>query len=416
MVWIHGGAFVGGSGNTSGNGFATKGVILVSINYRLGRLGHFAFPALTAEHPEEPKGSYAFMDQIAALTWVKQNIAAFGGDPKNVTIFGFSAGGVSIHSLMTIPSARGLFQKAIGHSSGGRDGVLTGRPISKSNASQYYPVSAETIGINFARKHGIDGTDATALAKLRAMKVEEIVDGGQENDGQGGPRIYSGPILDGKLVVENSTDAYNAGRHARVPLMIGNNSAEIGGAFVNASSSKEELFSMFGELKEEARAAYDPDGTKDFAEVQTRFNTDKVWGEPARFAAQSVTAKGDPAYIFLFSYVPAAMKERMRFGPGHGTDISFVFDNLRVPQGGTAAPEDKEVARIMNGYWVNFAKTGNPNGDGLPLWPLYNPNTNQILDVQPDGKPVAKPDPRKARLDVIEKAVNAGDKIQPNGI
>jgi len=416
MVWIHGGAFVGGSGNTSGNGFASKGVILVSINYRLGRLGHFAFPALSAEHPEEPKGSYAFMDQIAALKWVQQNITAFGGDPKNVTIFGFSAGGVSIHSLMTIPSARGLFQKAIGHSSGGRDGVLTGRPISRENASQYYPVSAETIGINFARKHGIEGTDADALAKLRALKVEEIVDGGQENDGQGGPRIYSGPILDGKFVVENCTDAYNAGRQARVPLIIGNNSAEIGGAFVNASSSKEELFAMFGELKEEAKAAYDPDGKLDFAEVQTRFNTDKVWGEPARFAAQSVAAKGDPAYIFLFSYVPSAMKERMRFGPGHGTDISFVFDNLRVPEGGTADPPDKEVARIMNGYWVNFAKTGNPNGDGLPLWPLYNPEINKILDVQPDGNPVAKPDPRKARLDVIEKAVNMGDKLQPNGI
>ncbi len=416
MFWIHGGAFVGGSGNTSGDGFARQGVILISINYRLGRLGHFAFPALSREHPEEPKGSYAFMDQIAALKWVKQNITAFGGDPENVTIFGFSAGGVSIHSLMTIPSARGLFQKAIGHSSGGRDGVLTGRPISRENASQYYPVSAETIGINFARKHGIEGTDAAALAKLRSLKVEEIVDGGQENDGQGGPRIYSGPILDGKLVVESCSDAYNAGRQARVPLMIGNNSAEIGGTFVNASTSKEELFSMFGALKEEAKAAYDPDGTKDFAEVQTRFNTDKVWAEPARFAAKSVVAKGDPAYIFLFSYVPAAMKERMRFGPGHGTDISFVFDNLRVPEGATVAPEDKEVARIMNGYWVNFAKTGNPNGDGLPLWPLYNPKTNQILDVQSDGKPVGKPDPTKARLDVIEKAVNMGDKLQPNGI
>jgi len=198
--------------------------------------------------------------------------------------------------------------------------------------------------------------------------------------------------------------------------MIGCNSAEIGGTFVNASASKEELFSMFGELKEEAKAAYDPDGTKDFAEVQTRFNTDKVWAEPARFAAHAVASKGDQAYIFLFSYVPTAMKERMRFGPGHGTDISFVFDNLRVPEGGTADPSDKEVARIMNGYWVNLAKTGNPNGDGVPLWPIYNKKTNEIIDVQPDGKPVAKHDPRKARLDVIEKAVNMGDKLQPNGI
>jgi para-nitrobenzyl esterase len=418
MVWIHGGAFVGGSGSDpgAGNQFAKQGVILMTFNYRLGRLGHFAFPALSNEHPEEPKGSYAFMDQIAALKWVRQNIAAFGGDPENVTIFGFSAGGVSIHSLLTIPSAQGLFQKAISHSGGGRDGVLTGRPISKENADPYYPVSAETIGKNFAHKHGIEGTDAAALAKLRALKVEEIVDDGQESDGQGGPRIYSGPILDGKFVVETAESAYKAGRQARVPLIIGNNSAEIGGPFVNASSSKEELFSLFGELKDEAKAAYDPDGKKEFAEVQTRFNTDKVWAEPARFTANIFAAKGDPSYIFLFSYVPAAMKQRMPFGPGHGTDISFAFDNLRAPNGSTVAPEDKEVARMMNGYWVNFARTGNPNGMGLPKWPVYSPKKNEILDIQSDGKPVGKPDPRKARLDVIEKAVNMGDKLQPNGI
>jgi para-nitrobenzyl esterase len=356
------------------------------------------------------------MDQVAALKWVQQNIAEFGGDPGNVTIFGFSAGGVSIHSLLTIPAARGLFHKAISHSGGGRDGVLTGRPINKENASQYYPVSAETIGINFARKHGIEGTDAAALARLRAMKVEEIVDGGQENDGQGGPRIYSGPILDGKFVTETAESAYKAGRQARVPIMIGNNSAEIGGPFVNASNSKEELFSLFGNLEAEAKAAYDPDGNKEFAEVITMFNTDKVWAEPARFTAAIYAEKGDPAYIFLFSYVPAAMKERMRFGPGHGTDVSYAFGNLRAPNGATVAPEDKEVARIMNAYWVNFARTGNPNGNGLPKWPLYSTKKNEILDVQADGKPVGKPDPRKARLDVIEKAVKMGDKLQPNGI
>ncbi len=215
MVWIHGGAFVGGSGSgpaTSGNEFAKQGVILMTFNYRLGRLGHFAFPALSKEHPEEPKGSYAYMDQIAALKWVQANIAAFGGDPGNVTIFGVSAGGVSVHSLLTIPAAKGLFHKAISQSGGGRDGVLTGRPIREENADPFYPVSAETIGINFARKHGIEGTDAAALAKLRALSVGEIVDGGQETDGQGGPRIYSGPILDGKLVVETAESAYKAGR------------------------------------------------------------------------------------------------------------------------------------------------------------------------------------------------------------
>lgn len=423
MMWIHGGAFIGGSGGGpgfSGSQFAKQGVILVSINYRLGRLGHFAFPALSQEHPEEPKGSYAFMDQIAALKWVKQNIAAFGGDPTNVTIFGFSAGGVSIHSLLTIPSARGLFQKAISHSGGGRDGVLTGRPIHKDDADPYYPVSAETIGMNFARKHGIEGTDAAALAKLRALKVEEIVDGGQETHGQGGPRIYSGPILDGKFVVETAESAYKAGRQKRVPLIIGNNSAEIGGPFVNPSSSKDELFSLFGELKDEAKAAYDPEGDKEFAEVQTRFNTDKVWAEPARFVAGSFAAVGDPAYIFLFSYVPSSMKVRMKYGPGHGTDISYVFGNPGTrgfgPTPPLPTPGDREVSRIMNTYWVNFAKTGDPNGNGLPQWPVYSSKKNEILDIQSDGKPVGKPDPRKARLDVIKKAVNKGDKLQSKGI
>ena len=202
--------------------------------------------------------------------------------------------------------------------------------------------------------------------------------------------------------------------------MIGCNSAEIGGPFVNASTTKEELFSLFGDLESEAKAAYDPDGNKEFAEVQTRFNTDKVWAEPARFTARAFTAIGEPAYIFLFSYVPSSMTERMPYGPGHGTDIPYAFDNLRSGGFGPApAPptaEDKEVARMMNAYWVNFAKTGNPNGKGLPKWPLNNSKTNEILEFQRDGKPVGKIDPTKAKLDVIEKAVNKGDKLQPNGI
>ncbi len=423
MVWIHGGAFMFGSGSQpefSGVHFAEQGVILVTFNYRLGRLGFFAFPALSKEHPEEAKGNYAYMDQIAALKWVKENIAAFGGDPNNVTIFGESAGSVSVHSLLTIPLAKGLFQKAISESGGGRDGVLTGRPISADNSNPYYPVSAETIGINFARKHGIEGTDAAALAKLRFLSVEEIVDGGQESNGQGCPLIYSGPILDGKLVVETAQSAYVAGRQAYVPLIIGNNSAEIGGAFVNRSSSKEELFSLFGDLENEAKAAYDPDGNKEFAEVITMFNTDKVWGEPARFTARSFADQGISAYEYLFSYVSPSMKQYMRYGAGHGSEVSYVFDNLSIGGFGSPPPsptaEDKEVARMMNAYWVDFAKTGNPSGNGLPKWPVYSPKNNEILDIQADGKAVGKPDPRKARLDVIEKAVNKGDKLQLNGI
>lgn len=417
MVWIHGGGFTGGSGTgLSGDAFAKQGVILMTFNYRLGRLGHFAFPALTKEHPDESKGSYAFMDMIAALQWVKEDIAAFGGDPNNVTIFGQSAGGVAVHSLLTIPDARGLFHKAISQSGGGRDGVLTGRPISKDNVDALYPVSAETIGVNFARKHGIEGTDEAALAKLRALSVEQIVDGGQETDGQGGPRIYSGPVLDGKLVVETAESAYVAGRQTKVPLIIGSCSGEIGGAFVNLSDTKEALFSSFGELQDEAKAAYDPDGNKEFAAIQTLFNTDWVWAEPARFAAREFVANGEPAFIYNFGYVPASMQERMRFGAGHGSEIAFVFNNLNARWGNsTTTPEEEQLAKLMNGYWTNFARTGDPNGEGLPLWPLYSTKTEKILEVELNGKVVGKQDTRKSRLDVVEKAFKYRNKIQTRG-
>jgi len=420
MVWIHGGAFVGGSGaqpDFSGEQFAKQGVILLTFNYRLGRLGHFAFPALSKEHPEEPKGSYAYMDQIAALKWIKENIAAFGGNPNNVTIFGESAGGVSVHSLLTIPSAKGLFDKAIIESGGGREGILSGRPINKESADSFYIVSAETIGVNFARKHGIEGTDENALAKLRALSVEEIVDGGQETDGQGGARIYSGPVIDGKLVVESFESAYKTGHLAKVPLIIGSNSAEIGGNFVNNSKSKEELFALFGQFGDEFKTAYDPLGNKEFAEVQALFNTDWVWAEPARMTANVFVSANLPTYIYHFGYVPESMKQRMPYGAPHGSEISYVFNTLNARWGNPQTTADEQqVATVMNTYWANFAKTGNPNGKNVPLWPSYSIKKYEILDVERNGKFEGKPDFRKARLDIIEKAFKFRYRLQSRGI
>jgi para-nitrobenzyl esterase len=406
MVWIHGGAFVFGSGamnDFSGSSFTEKGVILVSINYRLGRLGFFAFPALSKENPNEAKGNYAYMDQIAALKWVKQNIAAFGGDPNNVTIFGESAGGVSVHSLLTIPNAKGLFQKAIIESGGGRDGVLTGRPIAKDGANTFYPVSAETIGVNFAKRYSIERSDGAALAKLRSLTVAQIVDGGQESAGVGGPLTYSGPILDGKLVTETAESAYKAGRQTLVPIIIGSNSAEVPAGFVNARS-KDELINQFNNVKDEMNTAYDPDGNTEFSKMLTMVNTDKVWAEPARFTARAYAAKGKPAYIYLFSYVSPSMQQMMRYGASHASEIPYVFNNLRGRNGAAVDPKDKEVAKTMNTYWTNFARTGDPNGNGLPKWPVYDPTKNEIIEIQSDGLAAGKPDPKKARLDVMEKA------------
>lgn len=411
MVWIYGGAFLIGSGSFpgySGESFAKQGVILVNFNYRVGRLGFFAFPALNKEHPNEPKGNYGYMDQIAALKWVQKNIAAFGGDPKNVTIFGESAGGVSVHSLITIPAAKGLFQKAIIQSGGGRDGVLTGRPMQKDNADPYYPVSAETIGINFARRHGIEGRDAAALVKLRSLTAAQIVDGGQELNSLGGSLTFSGPILDGKLVIETAESAYQGGRQAKVPLIIGSNSAEVPAGFVNART-KDSLLLLFGNMKNEAKAAYDPTDTTEFARMLTMVNTDKVWAEPARFTAKAFAAKGIPAYIYLFSYVPQLMQQRMPYGAPHGSEMQYVFNNLKNWGVANPAPKDEDMAKIMNSYWTNFAKTGNPNGKALPKWPVYNSNKNEIIDFRRDGSVVGASDPRKARLDLIEKAVTSGN-------
>jgi para-nitrobenzyl esterase len=299
MVWIYGGGFVGGSSaspNTSGVGFARQGVILVAMNYRVGRFGFFAHPALTREWPDDLKGNYAYMDQIAALQCVKRNIAASGGNPNNVTIFGFSAGGVSVHSMLASPQARGLFHKAIAESGGSRDIVLTARPIGKDGVDPNYPVSAETIGIQFARSMGIEGTDHDALAKLRGLSAEQVLRGASPQPGANQPSYETTPI-DGKLITETAESAYKAGRQPRIPLLAGSNSADTAGNRIRATT-KDELFARFGKWSEQAKAAYDPDGSTDLATLVSRANDDFGQAEPARFAASAFATKGSPVFEF----------------------------------------------------------------------------------------------------------------------
>ncbi len=400
MVWIHGGGFVNGGSSPavySGEAFARRGVVLVSINYRLGRFGFFAFPALTREHADEPKGNYGFMDQIAALQWVRRNISGFGGDPQNVTVFGESAGGMSIHALLLSPAATGLFQKAIVESGGGRSlGLGAARRLSEDAPG--IP-SAEAIGVNFARQKGIEGEDAAALAKLRALPAESVTSGlNMLSLLVPGPATFAGPMLDGRIVRDAPDVAYAAGHAPNTLLLIGANDDDLGLSF---AASVDQALAPFGpDRLQAARAAYDPKGTGDVRQVNARVGADRMMIEPARFAARAFADRGTPVYQYRFGYVAQAMRHDWAAGAPHASEIPYVFDTVAARYGTQLAAPDAAVADRLNAYWVNFARTGDPNGPGLPPWPRYEPHSDALLQVQADGAAVAGPDPLKVRLDL----------------
>jgi para-nitrobenzyl esterase len=399
MVWIYGGGFVNGGSSPdvySGHQFAKQGVVLVSFNYRLGRFGFFAHPALSKESPKGPLGNYGFMDQIAALKWVQKNIAAFGGDPGNVTIFGESAGGFSVHTLMTTPAAKGLFHKAIVESGGGRGNITPGRRV--SGQAPGGPPSGEQVGLAFAKSVGIEGEDAAALAALRKLPADTVVSG--LNMMTMFTPTYAGPMIDGQIVVDEPGRIYAAGGGAAVPLMVGANSMDIG---FSMAKTLDEVYAPFGaERRAQAEQAFDPKGSKDVRAVGTLVASDTMMVEPARFAAKAWSKAGRPVYAFRFSYVADSMRGQWPGAP-HATEIPFVFDTVAAKYGTALTPSDARTAALANAYWAAFAKTGNPNGNGRPDWPLYEPAGDQILDFANDGAK-AGPDPWKARLDLVEQA------------
>lgn len=402
MVWIYGGGFVNGGSSPAvydGSQFAKRGVVFVSFNYRLGRFGFFAHPALTKENPSALLGNYGYMDQIAALRWVQRNISQFGGQPGNVTLFGESAGGGSVHTMLTSPLAKGLFQKAIIESGGGRG--LLGGPRYLSHEGPGGTPSAESAGLAFAKKAGISGEDAAALAALRNLPAESVVDG--LNMATMFTPTYSGPMIDGKLVVEPPDAAYLAGRWSKMPVMVGANSMDIG---FGRAKTKDELFAQFGANSEKAKAAYDPDGSGKLPLVIMLVSADQMMIEPARYVAAMASAAGQPAYEYRFSYVAESMRKQWPGAP-HATEIPFVFDTVEARYGKDLTPADKATAQAANAYWVNFAKTGNPNESGLPAWPAYTAQGDILMDFSSTG-PVAKPDPWKVRLDMVEVLVSKG--------
>jgi para-nitrobenzyl esterase len=395
MVWIYGGGFVnGGSSPTvyDGTQFAKRGIVFVSFNYRVGRFGFFAHPALTKESPQGPLGNYGYMDQIAALQWVHRNVAEFGGDPTNVTLFGESAGGGSVLTLMTSAMSRGLFQKAVIESGGGRRGLFPPRHVREDAPGA---PSGESVGVEFAKSVGITGDDAAALAALRKLPADAVVAG--LNMATMRTPTYPGPMIDGSLVVEVPEDAFRAGHQMKIPVVIGANSADIG---FSLAKSMDEVLAPFGANADKARAAYDPDGTGDVRKVGTAIAADRMMVEPARFIARTVAGSGQPAYLYRFSYVAESMRKEWQGAP-HATEIPYVFDTVAAKYGKDLTPADEATAQAANAYWAAFAKTGNPNGDGRPVWPACEPKGDGLLDFAVAG-PKAGPDPWKARLDLIE--------------
>ncbi len=370
MVWIHGGGYATGSGTMKlydGKALAKKGVILITINYRIGRLGFFAHPALKADrdahYPDEPMGLYGILDQIAALQWVNRNIAAFGGDPRNVTVFGESAGGGSISMLMVSPLATGLFARAISQSGGGIASSLDNH-METSFANR---PSAMLLAQAFLK---MEGKPDTIDAKgLRALPVDMLLK--RQLAGQGWT------FVDGTIVPEPVAKMFAEGRQQAVPFLLGANDLE--GAMGRAGTDVLERIAP-DVPREQLEALY---GDKPETWIAQRWMGDQRALAGAKFQAVAMARAGGgagaPAYLYYLSYVTQKWREDYQ-GVRHGDDLPYVFLALRKFEPGAVAA-DYRVSEQMASYWTNFAKTGDPNGDGLPRWEPYRASEDNWFEI-----------------------------------
>ena len=360
MFWIHGGANIGGSGGGSLYNAGTlvdHGVVTVTINYRLGIFGFFAHPELTRESPHHASGNYGLMDQILALHWVIDNIARFGGDPHNITVFGQSAGAIDAGLLMTSPLAIGLFQKAIPES--GAPGTIQTTPLSE----------AEKNGIGAIASLNLP-TGEEGIAAARRIPASDLME-------KLGSRANVGPDIDGWVLPENPTAVFAAGREARIPMLIGTTSREFGDPMPTAQLIKA-IDRAAGPLAEKVKAAY---GLTPNAQGQIDQPADPLYGTAAQqwtadiafhcpIASEALdhSAAGNPTYEYELDHAIPGQEAQ---GAVHSSDLPYVWGYF--PKTGNIAgsfgPTDTKLADLIESYWTNFAKTGNPNGDALPVWP-----------------------------------------------
>lgn len=379
MVWIHGGfARLGTGSRHDGKALAERGVVVVTINYRLDRLGLFAHPALSASQPDELLANYGLMDMTAALHWVHDNISAFGGDPGNVTIFGQSSGGVAVTALMASPMTRGLYHRAIAQS-----GTMANLEVDR-HISLDYPgsPSLEKDGQAMAAALGIKPT-GNIPAELRALSWESII---AYTESQ--PAGAMVPVTDGHFIPGNVDRAFAAGRQNPTPLMIGSTSWEQS-LVVNFNLPLPAI--LRGVSVNEAHAAYP--GVDDKTLVGEWF-ADSAFHAPARFLARQVAAHGEPAWVYRFSSV-ATDKQDSQPGAAHGADVPYLFEPVGLPSM-TDDEAGKVFGKVMTGYWANFARTGNPNGPGLPRWTPAG--TGDLAVMVLDAPAAMQPDPFSDRI------------------
>jgi len=381
FLWIYGGGF--SSGGTAcpiydGEAMAKKGIIFVSANYRVGVFGFFAHPELTKESPDKQSGNYGLMDQVAALKWIKKNIAAFGGDPNNVTIAGQSAGSMAVNALVASPLTKGLFNRAIAES-----GSLTVKnPAIPTGTLKL----AEADGVKAADKAG-----AKSLADLRAMPAEDAM---KKLQGR-----YS-PIVDGYVLPEPIPDIVAAGKQNHMPVIIGWNGDEFGSGPVKKEDFVKRAQQTYGADAETFLKFFPAETDEQATASQVKLSRDQVFALSGYNWANIQSGYADaPVYVYNFDRKIPANGDFVKYGAFHTGEVCYVMNNLKFLNNRPFGPTDNKLADMMSDYWVNFIKTGNPNGNGLPEWPKYTAAGNLVEVFDAESKSAKLPD--KGALDFL---------------